>query len=277
MTVRIVTDSACDLPQKLVDELGITIVPLTFRFGDEEFVDRESLTPTEFWARCSASPILPQTAAPAPGQFAEAYRGLAAKGATAILVVTLSSELSATKQAAEQGAKEAGLGIPIRIIDSRSASMGEGITVLAAARQAKAGAGIDDLVRSVTELAERSKVWGALDTLENLKKNGRIGGAKALLASALAIKPIITVKDGKVAEGGKQRTRSKALAFVVEQFRAAGNVSNVAVLHAQCADVDAFVAQLRKTYAGEIIIGDIGSVIGSHTGPGTIGVTYHVQ
>ena len=98
-----------------------------------------------------------------------------------------------------------------------------------------------------------------------------------VLASALAIKPIITVKDGKVAEGGKQRTRSKALAFVVEQFRAAGSVSNVAVLHAQCSDVDGFIAQLRETYKGEIIVGDIGSVIGSHTGPGTIGVTYHVQ
>ncbi|MFM8014656.1 MAG: DegV family protein, partial [Actinomycetota bacterium] len=190
---------------------------------------------------------------------------------------TLSAELSATKQAAEQGAKEAALGIPVRIVDSRSASMGEGINVIAAARLAKSGVGIDDLAKQVADMAERTKVWGALDTLENLKKNGRIGGAKALLASALAIKPIITVKDGKVAEGGKQRTRSKALAFVVEQFRAAGNVSNVAVLHAQCSDVDAFVAQLRETYKGEIIVGDIGSVIGSHTGPGTIGVTYHVQ
>jgi DegV family protein with EDD domain len=277
MTVRIVTDSACDLPQKLVDELGITIVPLTFRFGDEEFVDRASLTPTEFWARCSASPVLPQTAAPAPGQFSEAYRRLASQGASAILVITISAELSATKQAAEQGAKEAGLGIPVRIVDSRSASMGEGINVLAAARLAKNGASIDELVKTVSDLTERTKVWGALDTLENLKKNGRIGGAKALLASALAIKPIITVKDGKVAEGGKQRTRSKALAFVIEQFRAAGNVTNVAVLHAQCADVDAFIGQLKETYKGEIIVGDIGSVIGSHTGPGTIGVTYHVQ
>jgi len=277
MTVRIVTDSACDLPQKLVDELGISIVPLTFRFGEDEFVDRESLTPAEFWARCSASPELPQTAAPSPGQFAETFKRLASQGASAILVVTLSAELSATKQAAEQGAKEAALSIPVRIVDSRSASMGEGINVLAAARLAKSGVAIDDLARQVTDLVERTKVWGALDTLENLKKNGRIGGAKALLASALAIKPIITVKDGKVAEGGKQRTRGKALAFVVEQFRAAGNVSNVAVLHAQCADVDGFITQLRETYKGEIIVGDIGSVIGSHTGPGTIGVTYHVQ
>ena len=277
MTVRIVTDSACDLPQQLVDELGISIVPLTFRFGDEEFVDRASLTSAEFWARCSASPVLPQTAAPAPGQFSETYRRLAAEGATGILVVTISAELSATKQAAEQGAKDAALGIPVRIVDSRSASMGEGISVLAAARLAKSGMGLDQLERSVTDLVGRSKVWGALDTLENLMKNGRIGGAKALLASALAIKPIITVIDGRVAEGGKQRTRSKALSFVIEQFRAAGNVSNVAVLHAQCDDVNAFVAQLRETYPGEIIVGDIGSVIGSHTGPGTIGVTYHVQ
>lgn len=277
MTIRIVTDSACDLPQKLADELNITIVPLTFRFGDEEFVDRESLTPTEFWARCSSSPILPQTAAPAPGQFAQAYKDLAAAGASGILVVTISAELSATKQAAEQGVKEAALGIPVTVIDSRSASMGEGINVIAAARLAKQGMGLSELATTITDMSERTRVWGALDTLENLKKNGRIGGAKALLASALSIKPIITVKDGKVAEGGKQRTRSKALAFVVEQFRAAGDVSNVAVLHAQCADVDAFVAQLRETYSGEIIIGDIGSVIGSHTGPGTIGVTFHAK
>jgi DegV family protein with EDD domain len=189
----------------------------------------------------------------------------------------LSAELSATKQAAEQGAQAAGLSIPIRIVDSRSASMGEGINVVAAARLARGGMGVDDLARAVTDLAGRTRVWGALDTLENLKKNGRIGGAKALLASALAIKPIITVDDGKVAEGGKERTRRKALAFVVEKFRAAGKVSNVAVLHAQCSDVDDFVAQLRETYSGEIIVGDIGSVIGSHTGPGTIGVTFHVE
>ncbi len=277
MTIRIVTDSACDLPQQLVDELGITLVPLTFSFGDEEFTDRVSLTPNEFWARCSASPVLPQTAAPAPGKFAEAFTSLSGAGATGILVITLSSDLSATKQAAEQGVEAAQLRIPIRVVDSRSASIGEGISVVAAARLAKGGMGLDDLARTVTDMASRTRVWAALDTLENLKKNGRIGGAKALLASALSIKPIITVLDGKVAEGGKQRTRSKALAFVIDQFRNDGTVSNVAVLHAQCTDVDAFVAQLRETYSGEIIVGDIGSVIGSHTGPGTIGVAYHVQ
>ncbi len=277
MTIRIVTDSACDLPQQLVDELGITLVPLTFSFGDEEFTDRVSLTPNEFWARCSASPVLPQTAAPAPGKFAEAFTNLSGAGATGILVITLSSDLSATKQAAEQGVEAAQLRIPIRVVDSRSASIGEGISVVAAARLAKGGMGLDDLARTVTDMAGRTRVWAALDTLENLKKNGRIGGAKALLASALSIKPIITVLDGKVAEGGKQRTRSKALAFVIDQFRNDGTVSNLAVLHAQCTDVDAFVAQLRETYSGEIIVGDIGSVIGSHTGPGTIGVAYHVQ
>jgi DegV family protein with EDD domain len=279
MTIRVVTDSACDLPQRLVDEHGITLVPLTFRFGDEEFTDRTGLTTAEFWARCAASPVLPQTAAPSPGQFTHAYQRLAAAGATGILVVTLSSELSATSQAAEQGiaaARAAGVGVPIRIVDSRSASMGEGINVLAAARLARTATSLEDLARAVEALCARTRVWGALDTLENLKKGGRIGGAKALLASALAIKPIITVADGRVAEGGKQRTRAKALAFVVDRFRADGEVTDVAVLHAQCSDVDAFVAQLRATHRGEIIVGDIGSVIGSHTGAGTIAVTYHV-
>lgn len=277
MTIRIVTDSACDLPQRLVDELRITLVPLTFRFGDEEFVDREGMTTAEFWTRCSASPVLPQTAAPAPGQFAAAYQRLAAEGATGILVVTLSSELSATAQSAEQGAKESGVTVPIRIVDSRSASMGEGINVLAAARLARTATSLEDLARAVEGLVERTRVWGALDTLENLKKGGRIGGAKAMLASALSIKPIIEVRGGKVEQGGKERTRSKALAFIVDKVKNAGPIENLSILQAQCADVDQFVAELRKVYSGEIIVGDIGAIIGSHTGAGTIGVAYHTK
>lgn len=115
---------------------------------------------------------------------------------------------------------------------------------------------------------------GALDTLENLKKGGRIGGAKALLASALAIKPIIEVRDGKVEQGGKQRTRSKALAFVVEKLVEAGPVDTLMVLHADCSDVDEFVAMLRVHHRGEIIVGDIGPVVGAHAGRGTIGIAF---
>ena len=277
MTIRIVTDSACDIPQALVEKYNITIVPLTFSFGDKEYIDRVSLTTEEFWQHCSDSPTLPQTAAPAPGQFTQAYRTLIQQGATGILVISLSRELSATMQSAETGAKESGVTVPVRFVDSRSASMGEGITVIAIAKMAAAGASLDELEVAANNFASRTKVFGALDTLENLKKGGRISNTKAFFASALAIKPIIEVRGGKLEEGGKERTRSKALAFLIEKIRSAGEISDLAVLHAQCSDIDSFVDQLKTIYKGEIIVSDIGSVIGSHTGIGTVGVTYHVK
>ena len=275
MTIRIVTDSACDLPQQLVDQHRITIVPLSIRFGDKEYIDRKDLTKEQFWQMCSSSPVLPETAAPSPGQFETEYRRLKQEGATGIVVVSLSSDLSATIQSAELAARAVAGEIDVRIVDSRSASIGEGITAVACAKKAAAGASIDEVVALGTRLAEKSKVWGALDTLENLKKGGRIGGAKAMLASALSIKPIIEVRGGKVEEGGKQRTRSKALAFLVEKVRSAGPIENLSVLQAQCDDLDVLVGELRKVYSGEIIVGDIGPVIGAHTGAGTIGVAYH--
>jgi DegV family protein with EDD domain len=275
MSIRIVTDSACDLPQQLVDQHRITIVPLSIRFGDKEYIDRQDLTKEQFWQMCSSSPVLPETAAPSPGQFETEFRRLKQEGATGIVVVSLSSDLSATMQSAELAARAVAGDIDVRIVDSRSASIGEGITAVACAKKAAAGAGIDEVVALGKQLAEKSKVWGALDTLENLKKGGRIGGAKAMLASALSIKPIIEVRNGKVEEGGKQRTRSKALAFLVEKVRNAGPIENLSVLQAQCDDLDVLVDELRKVYSGEIIVGDIGPVIGAHTGAGTIGVAYH--
>lgn len=275
MTIRIVTDSACDLPSDLVQQHSIIIVPLSFRFGAEEFIDRQDLTIAQFWEKCAASPVLPVTAAPSPGQFESAFRQLSSEGASGIVVITLSSELSATRQSSEVAAKSLADTIPIRVIDSRSASMGQGITVVACAKLAASGATLEQVAELGTTLARRTKLWGALDTLETLKKGGRIGGAKALLASALSIKPIIEVVDGKVEEGGRQRTRSKALAFLVDKVRAAGPIENLAVLQAQCADVDVLLNGLREVYSDDIVVGDIGAVIGSHVGAGAIGVTFH--
>jgi len=271
--VRIVTDSACDLPQEVADELGIEIVPLTIRIDGHEYVDRADLTPAEFWAKCAQSPTLPETAAPAPGQFEAAYRRLAASGATSIVVINLSGALSATMQSAELAARSV-TEVPVTVVDSQQCTLGLGIIVTDCARLARSGASHDEVVARARDLASRTKVWGALDTLENLKKGGRIGGAKAMLASALAIKPIIEVRDGKVEQGGKQRTRSKALAFLVDTLVEAGAVENLAVLHANCTDVDAFVAMLRPHYTGDILVGDIGPVVGSHAGAGTIGIAY---
>jgi DegV family protein with EDD domain len=164
----------------------------------------------------------------------------------------------------------------VEIVDTASASMGIGLVAVACAKAARSGASLGDLVAMAKDLSSRTKVWAALDTLENLKKNGRIGGAKAMLATALSIKPIITVTDGAVGEGGKQRTRGKALAFLVDRVREAGPIESLAILHAQCPDVEQFTAMIREVYSGDITVGDIGAVIGAHAGPGTIGVAFHV-
>lgn len=272
--VRIVTDSACDLPQSVADELGIEIVPLTIRIEGKEYVDRADLTPKEFWAKCAAASELPETAAPAPGQFEAVYRKLAGEGASSIVVIDMSAALSATMQSAELAARSVAPDITVTVIDSMQVTLGLGVIVADVARLAAGGAGHDEVVARARDLAQRTKVWGAVDTLENLKKGGRIGGAKALLASALAIKPIIEVRDGKVEQGGKQRTRSKALAFLVEKVRDAGALEHLAVLQADCSDVDTFVEMLRAHYQGEIVVGDIGPVVGTHAGPGTIGVAF---
>ncbi|MFM2078335.1 MAG: hypothetical protein RJA49_2225 [Actinomycetota bacterium] len=273
--VRIVTDSACDLPQSVADELGIEIVPLTIRIGGVEYVDRADLTPQEFWAKCALSPDLPETAAPAPGHFEAAYRKLAADGATSIVSINLSAALSATMQSAELAARSVAPDIQVTVVDSQQCTMGLGLVVSRAAQLARDGGTHQEVVDLALSLARRTKVWGALDTLENLKKGGRIGGAKALLASALAIKPIIEVRDGKVEQGGKQRTRSKALQYVVDKVVEAGPVETLMVLHADCSDVDAFVAMLRPHHSGEIVVGDIGPVVGTHAGRGTIGVAFN--
>jgi DegV family protein with EDD domain len=272
--VRIVTDSACDLPQQVADDLGIEIVPLTIRIDGHEYVDRADLTTAEFWEKCAASPTLPETAAPAPGQFEAVYRRLAEEGATSIVTINISGGLSATMQSAELAARAVADTIEVTVVDSQQCTLGLGLVVADAARRAVTGAEHDDVVAHARSLSARTKVWGALDTLENLKKGGRIGGAKAMLASALAIKPIIEVRDGKVEQGGKQRTRSKALAFLVEKLTEAGKVDNLWVLQADCNDVDTFVEMLRPYYSGEIIVGDIGPVVGTHAGRGTIGIAF---
>jgi DegV family protein with EDD domain len=280
-SVRIVTDSSCDLPQDVADELGIVIVPLSVRFGDDEFIDREELTTSEFWARCVNSSTLPETAAPAPGQFETVFRNLAAEGASSVVVVSLSSKLSATMQSAQLAARtiaaDSDIELDIRVVDSRTITMGLGTIALACARAANDGASVDAVEELANDLVDRTRVFGALDTLDNLKKGGRIGNAKALLATALSIKPIIEVTGGVVEQGGKQRTRSKALTFLVEKLKSYdGDIENLAVMHADCSDVDVFVEMLRPYYTDEIVVGEIGPVIGTHGGRGTIGIAFQV-
>ena len=192
-------------------------------------------------------------------------------------MITLSGALSATLQSAQLAARSVADDIPVHVVDSRSVSLGVGTIVLACARLAAEGGTLDEVEALAIDRAARTRVFGALDTLENLKKGGRIGNAKAFLATALAIKPIIEVVDGEVEEGGKQRTRSKALKFLVDKVTSyEGGIENLPVLHADCSDVDLFVELLAEHYPGEIVVGEIGPVIGTHGGRGTIGVAFQV-
>jgi fatty acid kinase fatty acid binding subunit len=274
MPVRIVTDSACDLPEAVCTELGIEVVPLTIRFGEREYTDRTELSTEAFWRELAASDVLPETAAPSVGAFEETFRRLGDDGADGIVCINLSARLSATMQSAQVAAKALDGQVPVEIIDSQSASMGIGNLVLYAARRARAGATLDEITREVESRRARQTVFATVDTLEYLRKGGRIGGAQALLGSMLSIKPVITVKDGAVEPAGRVRTRSKALRFIADQVPD-GRVESISVLHAMAPDLDEFLAMIEpKIPDADVVVGTIGPVVGVHTGPRVIGIAY---
>lgn len=275
-SVRVVTDSACDLLDETLNELGIGLVPLRIRFGEEELVDRFELSTKDFWSRCGSSSVLPSTAAPSPGQFQEAFEAMAAAGADGVVCVNLSSKLSATIEAARQAARALEGRLPVRVVDSLSVSLGQGLVATEAARAAAAGESLDQVAAVAEKAVQDMKLYGAIDTLENLKKGGRIGGARALLGSMLAIKPVIEVRDGVVEQESKQRTRSKSLRYLADKVKAAGTVSRLAVFSADAPDLDEFLALLAdvEPAEGQVLLGDVGPVIGAHAGPGAIGVAW---
>ena len=274
MGVRVVTDSACDLPDDLIERLGIEVVPLTIRFGKEELVDRKELSTDEFWRRLAESDVLPETSAPSAGAFEAAFRRLIGDGATGIICINLSSKLSATMQSAQVAAQAVQADCPVVVVDSLMVSMGLGSLCLTAARRAADGDSLESIVANVTDRRNRSKLYGALDTLEYLKKGGRVGNARALLGSMLAIKPVLEVHDGEVEEAGKVRTRSKALRLLVDRVKE-GPFENLAVLHGNAPDLDELLDLLEPlTPRDEIVVGQIGPVIGTHAGPRVIGVTF---
>jgi fatty acid kinase fatty acid binding subunit len=274
MGVRVVTDSACDLPDDLIERDGIEVVPLTIRFGKEELVDRKELSTDEFWRRLGDSDVLPETSAPSAGAFEGAFRRLVDDGATGIICINLSSKLSATMQSAQVAAQAVQADCPVVVVDSLMVSMGLGSLCLTAARRAAEGDTLESIVANVTDRRNRSKLYGALDTLEFLKKGGRVGNARALLGSMLAIKPVLEVRDGEVEEAGKVRTRSKALRLLVDRVKE-GPFENLAVLHGNAPDVDELLDLLEPLAPrDEIVVGQIGPVIGTHAGPRVIGVTF---
>ena len=276
--VHVVTDSACDLPPELASRHGIDVVPLTIRFGQEELVDRRDLTPRQFWDRLARSEVLPETEAPSPGAFEAAYRKAAEEGGEGVVCITLSSALSATYEAAQVAAQAVADAIPVQVIDSRAVTMAEGLMAVRAAEVSAQGAELDEVAREVDDLVRRSRTFAALDTLENLKKGGRIGGAQAFLGSVLSIKPVIEVADGKVEPESRQRTRGRALRYLADKVRQHEPVQALAVMHGDAPDLTEMLDLLAPVHPREeIVVGDVGAVIGTHAGPRVMGVTFFVR
>jgi len=278
MTIRIVTDSACDLSDEELVDWGIGMVPLSIRFGDDEFVDRTELSTPDFYRRLASSEALPETSAPAPGAFAAMFNQMAAEGATGVVCINLSEALSATIQSARTAADSDDVEIDVRVVNSKSVTGGLGSIVLAAAGAARDGASADEVVELVEQLSSRTRVYATLNTLDNLKKGGRIGGAQAALGAMLSIKPLLDLSSGEVVAAGKQRTRRRSLDWVRDQLADAGDVDNLAILHSQADDFDDFLESIKDIPGTEKArVNVIGAVIGTHGGPGVIGITYQVR
>lgn len=278
MTIRIVTDSACDLSDEELTEWGIGLVPLSIRFGDDEFVDRTELSTDEFYRRLASSEHLPETAAPAPGAFVEMFNKMAAEGATGVVCINLSEALSATIQSARTAASSEDVTIDVHVVNSRAITGGLGSIVLSAAKAARDGSSAEEIVSLVDDASERTRVFATLDTLENLKKGGRIGGAQAAFGTMLSIKPLLDLSTGEVVAAGRQRTRKRSLDWVKQQLIEAGDdIENLAILHSNAPDIADFMTSISDVPSvANSRTNTIGAVIGTHGGPGIIGITYQI-
>jgi DegV family protein with EDD domain len=273
--VYIVSDSSCDFEQDETDVPKVEIDPLSIRFGSEEFTDRRDLSVEDFYKRMANSDVLPQTACPSPGAFERAFHNAVDAGADAVVCLNISSALSNTFQSAQTAAAACERGIPIHVIDSRSVSSGLGTLVLEAAKAAAGGADADSVLRRVGDLIPRTHVVAALNTLENLKKGGRIGGAKALVGSILSIKPLIDITGGVVQEAGRARTRKRAMQWLYECMMGAGAIEHVAVMHSGAPDIDEFLDLIAPDFPREALrVRKMGAIVGTHGGPQMIGVSW---
>ena len=275
--IRVVTDSAGDIPTRLAQEHDIRIVPLDVRLGDWGPDEMRLIEPAEFWRRCAMTTALPETSAPSPGAFAESFTQAADDGCTSVVCLTLSAGLSSTYQAACAGADEVRERIEVRVVDTRTVTLGQALVVLEAARVARATNDLDAAEAGARAVVPKIRVFGALDTMDNVRKGGRIGTARALLGSLLSIKPIIEIRDGLAEAESRQRTRAGSLEYLVNKLKQAGKLDGLAVAHAAAPDLEVFLEMLTGIFPPEeILVNYIGPVIGTHAGPRCMGICYRL-
>jgi DegV family protein with EDD domain len=273
----VVTDSTADLPVPLVEELGIGFVPLQVHFGEEHYRDIVELTPALFYEKLVNSHVHPRTSQPSPGDYAKEFQRMAAQGAKSIICLCLSSNLSGSFESA-QIARDMLAELDIEVLDTRKASLGYGYAALLGARRAAAGGDKEQVLRQIWSVLERMHVYFAVDTLEYLQRNGRIGRAKALLGTLLEIKPVLTLDaDGYVAEYEKVRGAKRVLPRLVDivcEKISPGSRVRGGIAHCAALDKAERIHELlqERYQIEELIIHDLGAVISTHVGPGTTGI-----
>jgi DegV family protein with EDD domain len=274
MTVKIVTDSTSDITGELAQELGITVVPLTVSFGHESFLDRVEISTDEFYRRLEKEAIFPTTTQPAPGIFADVYNKLAEE-TDEILTIVISSKLSGTHQSVTNAKKMIESKCRIEVIDSASVAMGFGLLVIAAARAAKEGASLDEVMDIVNKGIPRSHLVIYFETLKYLAKGGRIGKAQGLLGAMLSIKPILTMKDGEIAPLTRVRSKAAGMDYIRSFVGGFSNIENLAVEHSTTlADADKLVDDLSAyTPRENIYRSTVSPVLGTYAGPGALAIT----
>jgi len=273
MTVKIVTDSSCDLPAEIVQELEITVVPLYVRFGEEVYREQVDISLDEFYQKLEHGPIHPVTIQPGPQDFVTAYQKLTQE-ADGIVSIHISSKLSGTCNSALQGKKLLEKDFPIEVVDSQIITVGLGLICIAAAKMAKAGESLDSVVEEVKQMIPNIRLLALLDTLKYLQKGGRIGKAKALLGSILNVKPMITLKEGEVVPAGQTRSRSKGIERLFSFVESASNIEDLAIAYNTTPDeAQALAERLGSLFTKEAVrVGRLGTTLGVHMGPGGLAI-----
>lgn len=268
MTVKIITDSVADLPPQVVKDLGITVIPVNVCFGDEVYRDGVDITTEEFYEKLAQSEVMPVTSVPALGVFAETYDKLAEE-TDEILVITLSSKLSGVYEVASQGVKLMKKKCRVEVVDSHWVIMAQGFIVMSAARAALAGASFDEVLEVVHRNISRVQLCSAFDTLEYLKRGGRIGKAAAFMGTMLHIQPIIGIKNGEVVPLGRTRSRAKAIDYLYNFVMSYSYIEEMSVAYVTAVDdAERLIERLSLKFPKERVYRSRTSpVIGAHTGP----------
>jgi DegV family protein with EDD domain len=273
MTVKVVTDSTCDIPPQLMQDLDITVVPIYVVFGDKSYRDKLDISEDEFYDKLIHGPVHPTTSIPTPKDFADVYNKLAEK-TNEIIAILITSRESGTYNAAVMAKELATKKCRIEVVDSLSMSMALGLLVTEAGRLAKTGASLDKVAESVRQAVPKVHLILMLDTLKYVVRGGRLGKAYGLIGSALRVKPLLTLKEGDLSLVGIARTKAKAVERLYEFAKGFSRVKEIAVSYTTAHDeAEAFADRLKAAFPGvPLNLTRVGSSLGTHAGPGGMGV-----